>query len=107
MKLNFKAALLSALVFPGLGQLSKGNRIKGIILFICVNMLLLVVFCLVLQQLLPLLLAGQGKSPVETTGLLAERLRAHGAAIRIFLGGLIGLWFYGWIDALLEKKERE
>lgn len=106
MKLNIKAALLSALVFPGLGQLSKGDRIKGILLFICVNMLLLVVFCLVLQKLLPLLLAGQGGSPLETTGLLMERLRG-GVAIRFLLGGVIGLWFYGWIDALKGKKERE
>ena len=37
MNIDIKAALLSALVFPGLGQLYKGDRVKGMIILVCVN----------------------------------------------------------------------
>ncbi len=107
MKFNIKAALLSALVFPGMGQLYKGDRIKGIILFICVNILLLVLFCLVLQQFLPLILTRPGGNPAETTRFLLERLRYHGTAFRFLLGSFMGLWFYSWIDAIWGKREQE
>lgn len=40
MRLTFKAFLLSALVFPGLGQLYKQDRKKGVILLFAANLLL-------------------------------------------------------------------
>ena len=40
MRPTFKAFLLSALVFPGLGQLYKHDRRKGIILLFAANLLL-------------------------------------------------------------------
>jgi len=44
MPLAIKAFLLSALVFPGLGQLYKHDRRKGVILILLANLLLGVVF---------------------------------------------------------------
>jgi hypothetical protein len=44
MPLAVKAFLLSALVFPGLGQLYKQDRRKGVILILLANLLLGVVF---------------------------------------------------------------
>ncbi len=107
MTFNIKAALLSAFAFPGLGQLYKGERIKGLIIFLTVNLLLLVLVCVVLQQLLPLILTQQVGNPAKTTRLLMERLHGHGTAVRFLLGSLIGLWFYGWTDAMLVKRKQE
>jgi hypothetical protein len=44
MSLAIKAFLLSALVFPGLGQLYKHDRRKGVIIILLANLLLGVVF---------------------------------------------------------------
>ena len=49
MKLHVKAALLSAFVLPGLGQLYKGAKVKGGIIMAVVNLFLLVALFLVLQ----------------------------------------------------------
>lgn len=44
MPVAIKAFLLSALVFPGLGQLYKQDRRKGVILILLANLLLGIVF---------------------------------------------------------------
>jgi hypothetical protein len=44
MSIAIKAFLLSALVFPGLGQLYKHDRRKGIMLVLLANLLLGIVF---------------------------------------------------------------
>lgn len=43
MSLSLKAFLLSAFVFPGLGQLYKQDRKKGILLLVAANLLLALV----------------------------------------------------------------
>jgi len=106
MKINIKAALLSALVFPGLGQLYKGERVKGVILLVWVNILLLVLFCLILQQLMPLILSSQESGATDATKIL-ERLRHGGPLVRLLLAAFGGLWFYSWIDAAMGKKRQE
>jgi TM2 domain-containing membrane protein YozV len=106
MKIHIKAALLSALVFPGIGQLYKGDRVKGIIILVGVNILLLVLFCLVLQQLMPLILSAQEGGVTDTTKIL-ERLHLGGPVVRLLLAAFGGLWFYGWIDAAVGKKRQE
>ena len=106
MKIHIKAALLSAFVFPGLGQLYKGDRVKGMIIFVCVNIILLVLFCLVLQQLLPFILSAQESGGTDTTKIL-ERLHLGGTVVRLLLAAFGGLWFYSWIDAAMGKKRQE
>ena len=106
MKINIKAALLSALLFPGLGQLYKGERVKGVIIFIWVNILLLVLFCLILQQLMPLILSSQESGATDATKIL-ERMHPGGPAVRLLLAAFGGLWFYSWIDAVMGGKRQE
>jgi hypothetical protein len=106
MRINIKAALLSALVFPGLGQLNKGDRVKGGIIFFCVNILLLILFCLVLQQLMPFILSARESGATDVTKIF-ERLHLGGPAVRILLALFGVLWFYGWIDAAVGKKRQE
>jgi len=106
MKINIKAAVFSALVFPGLGQLYKGDRVKGMIIFVCVNIFLLILACLVLQQLLPPILSAQG-SGVTGTRRVLEHLHPGDPAVRLMLAAFGGLWFYSWIDAAVVKKRPE
>jgi TM2 domain-containing membrane protein YozV len=106
MKIHIKAALLSALIFPGLGQFYKDDRVKGVILFVCVNILLLIIICLALQQLLPLIYSAQGSGFSNTTKIL-ERLHPGGPVVRVLLAMLGGFWFYSWIDAAVGKKKGE
>ncbi len=49
MKKNIKALLLSALILPGLGQLYKGDKVKGGIMIALVNIFLLAALFLVMQ----------------------------------------------------------
>lgn len=106
MKTQIKAALLSALVFPGLGQLYKGDRIKGVIIFVWVNIILLVLFCLVLQRLMPLFFSAQASGVVDLTKVF-ERLHPVGSTTRLLMAAFGGLWFYSWIDAARGKKRQE
>jgi len=107
MKINIKAMFLSALVFPGMGQLYKGERVKGMILFIVVNILLLVAFFLIMRQLLPLVLSAQASSPTDVAKTLIALLCAPGSPFLLLMASLGGFWFYGVIDAMLERKKRE
>jgi len=107
MNIRIKAALLSALVFPGLGQLYKGERVKGVIIFVWVNILLLVLFSLVLQQLMPLILSGQESSGVTDLTKILGQLRPGSPLFRLLLAAFCGLWFYSWIDAAMGKNRPE
>jgi len=49
MNINFKALLLSAFIIPGLGQLYKGDKIKGAVIICLVNVFLLAALFMVLQ----------------------------------------------------------
>ncbi len=106
MKIHIKAALLSALVFPGLGQLYKGERVKGVIIFVWVNILLLVLLCLALQQLLPLILSGQSGGATGLTKIL-DRMHPASPLVKFLLATFCGLWFYAWADAARGKKGQE
>lgn len=106
MKIHVKEALLSAFLFPGLGQLFKGNRLKGLIIIGSVNILLAILFYLILRQLAPLILSAQESGVYDTTKII-ERLRTGTPAIRILLSVFCGLWLYSWIDAAVGKKGPE
>jgi hypothetical protein len=106
MKIHVKAALLSAFVFPGLGQLIKGNRIKGLILIGCVNIILLILVCLLLQQLLPLIHTGQNSDVLDMKKIM-ERMHVGSPALRVLSAALCGIWMYGWIDAAVGKPGTE
>ena len=106
MRIHIKAALLSAFVFPGLGQLIKGSRIKGLILIGCVNIILLILVCLILQQLLPLILTVQNSDVPDFKNIM-ERMHVGSPAIRLLSAVLCGIWMYGWIDAAVGKPGKE
>ena len=102
MQLNIKAALLSAFVLPGLGQLYKGDRRKGIILVILVNFFLLAALWLVLQGVGQLVLATGSRSGIDA-GSVMEQLGQHSPMARLLLASFFGLWLYAVVDAALAK----
>ena len=106
MKIHVKEALLSAFVFPGLGQLFKGNRLKGLIIIGSVNILLAILFYLILRQLAPLIISAQESGAFDTTKII-EHLHTGSPVIRYHLSAFCGLWLYSWIDAAVGKRGPE
>ena len=106
MKIHLKAALLSAFVLPGLGQLYKGDRVKGVILIVLVNIFLLLALVLVLREMAPLILSAKMSGEYDASKVL-EHLQTAGPTARFLLAAFCGLWLYGLIDAALGKKGKE
>ena len=102
MKFNIKALLLSAFVLPGLGQLYKGERLKGAILIILVNLFLLMALFLVLQGLGPLIASSYLPTSVDTAKLV-EQLQTKNPVARWLLGAFTLLWAYGSVDAAISR----
>ena len=89
MKMHIKAALLSAFVLPGLGQLYKGARIKGGIIIAVVNVFLLVALFLVLQGMGEFLVTAN-LSGVAAAEKVIDGLRGgRGPAVRIIMGSFL------------------
>ncbi len=100
MKKKFTAALLSAFVFPGLGQIYQGNKLKGGILLILVNILLLTTLGLMLRGLNRIDIPA-ATPDYATSARIAEQLIGGTPAITWIFGILFCLWVYGVLDALL------
>lgn len=106
MKKNIKAALLSAFVLPGLGQLYQGARVKGVVMVALVNIFLMAALYMVLQGMGELLVTAS-LSGMAAAERVVEGLRGRGPAVRIILAAFSALWLYGVVDALLHKEEGE
>ena len=106
MKIHVKAALLSALVLPGLGQLYKGDRTKGVLLIISVNIFIMVALYMLIRHVAPLILSSRMNGAFDTQVIL-ERLHGRGPAVRLLLAAFCVLWMYSWIDAAVGKSEKE
>lgn len=100
MRVNFKAALLSALVLPGLGQLYKGSKVKGGVMIVLVNVFLLGALFLAMQGMGKIMMSAKfsGIGGVEK---VLETMRNDTPAARWLLAAFFGLWLYGVVDALL------
>lgn len=106
MKKNIKAALLSAFVLPGLGQLYQGAKVKGGIMIALVNIFLLAALFLVLQGMGELLVSAN-LSGMDAAERVLDGLKGRGPAVRILLAAFFVLWAYGVVDALLHKDKEE
>jgi len=100
MKKNFKAALLSALVFPGLGQIYKGQKLKGGMLLLLVNFLLLSVLVIILRGLNRIDIPAAIPDITASTRI-AKQLLTGNPAFSWASGALFCVWFYAVLDALL------
>ncbi len=106
MKLDVKAALLSAFVLPGLGQVVRGERVKGGILIALANIFLLGAFFLVLKGMGPVLLEAQLAGSVDPNAV-TRKLAAGAPAARILLACFAALWCFAVVDALVGRRKGE
>ncbi len=106
MRLHIKAALLSAFVLPGLGQLYKGNRGKGVILIILVNIFLLAGLFFVMQGMGAFILSAKVSGAADAVKLL-DTLQRNSPAARWLLAAFFSLWAYAVADALVAADDRE
>ena len=106
MKENMKAALLSALVLPGVGQFYRGRRVKGAILVLSVTVLLLIAVILAAMAIQDAL-RGTGSSGGMDPVAIADRLRGWVPAALWLLGAFLCLWVYGVADALLGAGKKK
>ncbi len=106
MKDNMKAALMSALILPGVGQIYRGSRLKGGLMVLSVTILLMTAF-IVGAMAMQDALRGTVASGAVDAAEIAGRLRAWLPAVYWLGGGLLCLWIYGVADAFLAGDKRE
>ncbi len=100
MKIDIKAGLLSALVLPGIGQLYQGRKLRGGIMIVLVNLLLLGALVLVLRAIGSIAASSAAGAVVDRT-LVVQVLEQNGTAGRWLLAAFAALWIFGTVDALL------
>ncbi|WP_298437134.1 hypothetical protein [Geobacter sp.] len=105
MKLNVKAALLSGLILPGLGQFASGRRVRGGILLVLANIFLLAALFLLLREMGPILVEARLTGKVDVAAVTAKVTRGAPAA-RALLACFAGLWCFAVVDALFDRGSR-
>lgn len=104
MKLNVKAALLSAFVLPGLGQVVRGEQVKGFVLIAFANIFLLGALFLILKGMGPVLVEAQLTGAVDANAV-AAKLSSVASAARALLACFAALWCYAVADALVDRRK--
>jgi len=103
MNHSIKAALLSALVFPGLGQLSTGFKKRGWIL-ITINLALLFVIIREIMKKAYVVIAEMQKSgsvmDIESISNTTSKL--SGFSDNIFLNSLLILLIISWVYSIFD-----
>jgi hypothetical protein len=102
MKINIKALLLSALLLPGIGQLYKGDKIKGALFLVLVHIFLLSALFVVLKKMGGLLRTARVSGPEEAMKLLDVITRTS-PEVGWLLAGFTLLWGVSVVDAALVK----
>ena len=106
MKINIKAMLLSALLLPGIGQLYKGEKVKGAVFLILVNIFLLAALFVVSKKMGSFLLTARVAGPEEALKLL-ESITRTSPEIGWLLAGFTMLWGAAVVDAAQQKSRSE
>src|SRR5512142_2819269 len=105
MKIDIKPMLLSAFLLPGIGQLYKGEKIKGAIFLVLVNIFLLASLFIVLKKMGNFLLTARLSGPQEALKLL-DSITASSPEIGWLLAGFALLWGVAVVDAAKPRKQK-
>lgn len=106
MKENIKAAILSALVLPGLGQILSGRRLKGWILAV-LSILMLIIFSTIffygIYNYTMRTFFSESIQPTDFSIVqaFADSFQKGGGAVKISAGAVIFIWIYSVLDALI------
>lgn len=103
MRIYIKAAILSAFVLPGLGQLSKGDRLKGGIIIVFVNIFLLAALFVVMRGMGEFIVSAKVTGASDAARIL-DTLQRNSPAARWLLAAFFSLWAYAVADALVAGK---
>ena len=106
MNLNIKAAVLSALVLPGLGQIVNGKKLKGFVLIAIVNIFILVALAFVLKGMGQIVITMQAGGAVDAAAVLEQVRQNGGSGLRGLTAGFLGVWLYAVVDALVDRPQR-
>jgi TM2 domain-containing membrane protein YozV len=112
MRLAIKAALLSGLVFPGLGQIYLKRPVRGIaFIMVTLGSMILLVADLTRQATVALerLAAGGGAIDMTTISDAAARAATDAGSLRtnLLLGLLFGCWLLATVDAYRLGRQKE
>ena len=102
MKVNFKAFLLSAFLLPGIGQLYKGDKVKGVIYLLLVNIFLLGSVFIVMKKMGSFLLTARISGTREALQLL-EGINRTSPEIGWLLAGFAMIWGAAAVDAAFAR----
>ncbi len=113
MKIHTKAALLSALAFPGVGQIHLGRYGRGIaIVMLTLGTIGIIVGIAVVQALAVLETLQHQNGAIDVQTITQEASRAvsssSSAAVSFCFAFLIAIWLFSIIDAyILGSRHRE
>lgn len=105
MKKPLIALALSAVVLPGLGQLYLGRKVKGGVLVVAVNLLLLITLFLLMKVSAPLVGAHLAKTPI-TPELVLAQIEPHAIWGKALLAVFLGVWGYSVVDIFSAFREQ-
>lgn len=106
MNKNIKAVMLSAFILPGIGQLYKGEKLKGAVFLVLVNFFLLASIFIVLKKMGAFLLTARISGREEALKLL-ESITASSPEIGWLLSGFAVLWGVAVVDAARSVKSQD
>ena len=105
MRPTLKAFFLSALVFPGLGQLYKQDRTKGIIIILLANLLLALVLLAGVMVLSQEYMGTVYPDPLTALNLRVLLFRVFSRPLFYIPFGIwLALWGFSAVDAALSSS---
>ncbi len=100
MKRKYFAAMLSGLLLPGAGQIANKQRIKGVVIIVlCAVLFAAVLYFFVMGYVS----AFNDREMLYRTvvDFMIEGLKRGGGGLLFSFLGLIGIWIYATVDALI------
>lgn len=96
VKSPLRALLLSALIFPGAGQIYNGDRLKG---YLLIALGLVLCLLIVLKAAMPFISYYQALFLESSPQPVRLNFTEHIPALLVLLGVLAAVWIYGMVDA--------
>ena len=110
MKTAIKSALLSGLVFPGLGQISLKHHLRGIILILITLVGLSVIISIAVKGALDVLSGMQGQDSINMSAINSLAAASSTGGSAYYNGALLlvaGCWIFSIIDAYRLGKHQQ
>jgi len=104
MKRIVIAFVLNAFVLPGVGQIYLGRKIKGVVLVMAINLLLLAAVFLMLKISTPVVAAHLSGTPITPQQLLAA-IQPYSLWAKLLLSALLAVWGFGLVDLISALRQ--